>query len=129
MSINPAPAFCAECGVETGFHVATCQTGAKERREAKELRQPVARQALVGEIDPSDLAVCWNAHLNAFIAEWDVPEDLVYTPGRPGQEPVPVLNTNDARFYARWLRFHGYITKAEMRWFYADIARAQEEGQ
>lgn len=75
------------------------------------------------------LADIWNSHINACIADgWGIDEDLRYAPAGPGQEPVPVLHSEDARFYASWLRFHGYITKADERWFYADIARAVEEG-
>jgi hypothetical protein len=56
-----------------------------------------------------------------------VPEDLVYVPGAAGQEPIPQLNSNDARFYASWLAFHGYITPEEKRWLYDDIARAEAD--
>ena len=57
------------------------------------------------------LVARWNCCLNEFMAEWAVSEDLVYAPGEPGQEPIPVLNPADARFYASWLRLHGSITK------------------
>jgi hypothetical protein len=69
-----------------------------------------------------DLVDRWNRYLNAFMAEWAVQEDLVYAPGEPGQEPIPVLNPTDARFYASWLRLHGYITRAEWHWLWEDIA-------
>ena len=74
-----------------------------------------------------DLAHRWNAYVNECMAEWDIGEDLTYTPGHPAQEPRPVLNTNDAGFYAVWLYEHGYITKVEERWLLADIARARDE--
>jgi hypothetical protein len=69
-----------------------------------------------------DLVVRWNRYLNEFMAEWAVPEDLVYAPVEPGQEPIPVLNSTDAQFYANWLRLHGSITKAEWHWLWEDIA-------
>jgi hypothetical protein len=75
----------------------------------------------------ADLAARWTAHLNAFMADWDVPEDLTYAPGPPGQEPVPVLNTNDTVCYTIWLDVHTSITKVEKRWLLADIERAREE--
>ena len=56
------------------------------------------------------------------MAEWGLPEDLVYAPGEPGQEPMPVLHPHDALFYTSWLRLHGYITEAEWRWLVGDIA-------
>jgi hypothetical protein len=62
-----------------------------------------------------DLVARWTRYLNAFMAEWAVPEDLIYALGEPGQEPIPVLNPTDARFYASWLRLHGYITTTEWR--------------
>jgi hypothetical protein len=77
--------------------------------------------------DPQDLAARWHHYLNAFMAEWDVPEDLPYAPGAPGEEPLPVLNSNDARVYASWLAFHGYISVEEKRWLYDDIARQEED--
>jgi hypothetical protein len=75
----------------------------------------------------ADLAERWQRYLNAYMAEWDVPEDLRYAPAGPGQEPVPVLQSHDARVYATWLRLQGHITKAEERWLYDDIARAEAE--
>ena len=35
-----------------------------------------------------DLVVRWNRYLNECMAERAVPEDLVYAPGEPGQEPM-----------------------------------------
>jgi hypothetical protein len=74
----------------------------------------------------ADLVARWPCYLNEFMAEWAVPEDRVYAPGEPGQEPIPVLNTHDAQFYASWLRLHGSITKAEWRWPWEDIAHHAE---
>ena len=69
-----------------------------------------------------DLVARWTRYLNAFMAEWAVPEDLVYALGEPGQEPIPVLNPTDARFYASWLRLHGSMTTTEWRWLWVAIA-------
>jgi hypothetical protein len=66
----------------------------------------------------ADLAARWQGYLNADMAAWDVPADLSYAPGEPGQEPVPALHTTEARCYASWLAFHGYITPEEKRWLY-----------
>jgi hypothetical protein len=74
-----------------------------------------------------DLARRWIEHFNAFLADEDVPEDLRYAPGRLGEEPIPVLNTNDAVCYTVWLAGHGYITPAEKRWLLEDIQRVREE--
>ena len=63
----------------------------------------------------NDLVARWNNHLNECMDEWGVGEDLVYAPGEPGEEPIPVLNTNDAAFYTVWLHTHGYITTEEKR--------------
>ena len=76
----------------------------------------------------AELAQRWNNHLNECLAEeWAFGEDLRYAPGSPGQEPVPVLNTNDAMWYTVWLHVHGYITDDEYRWLKADIERARQE--
>jgi hypothetical protein len=69
-----------------------------------------------------DLVARWTRYLNEFMAEWAVPEDLVYALGEPGQEPIPVINPTDARFYASWLRLHGYITTTEWPWLWVAIA-------
>jgi len=79
-------------------------------------------------VNGDDLLARWNNHLNECLAEeWAFGEDLVYAPGRPDQEPVPVLNTTDAVFYTVWLHVHGYITTDEYRWLKADIERVRKE--
>jgi hypothetical protein len=75
-----------------------------------------------GGMSGGDLVARWTRYLNEFMAEWTVPEDLVYALGEPGQEPIPVLNPTDARFYASWLRLHGYMTTTEWRWLWVAIA-------
>jgi hypothetical protein len=75
-----------------------------------------------------DLPTRWNNHLNECLGEgWGVGEDLMYAPGKRGEEPIPVLNTNDARFYTVWLHLHGYITAKEKRWLLADIEQTRKE--
>ena len=80
-------------------------------------------------MNPDDLIARWNNHVNDCLADdgWAFGEDLVYAPAGPGQEPVPVLNTNDAVFYTVWLHVHGIITDEEYRWLKADIERARQE--
>ena len=77
---------------------------------------------------PPDLVKRWNDHLNECLADgWAFGEDLIYAPGSPDQEPMPVLNTNDAVFYTVWLHVHGSITDDEYRWLKVDIERARKE--
>jgi hypothetical protein len=76
-----------------------------------------------------ELATRWHTHMHECLAaeRWAFAEDLTYAPGRPDQEPVPVLNTHDALWYTVWLHVRGYITTEEYRWLKADIARARQE--
>jgi hypothetical protein len=75
-----------------------------------------------GGMSGGDLVARWTRYLNEFMAEWAVPEDLIYALGEPGQEPIPVLNPTDARFSASWLRLHGSMTTTEWRWLWVAIA-------
>ncbi len=70
-----------------------------------------------------DLRARWEQHVNEYFAAWGIPEDLYYAPGAPGEEPSLVLDAYEARCYAAWLKYQGYISKAEFRWLWEDIAR------
>jgi len=59
------------------------------------------------------------------MAAEDLGDDLRYAFGAPGEEPHPVLNTNEAVFYTAWLRAHGYITSEEKRVLLAEIRRVR----
>jgi len=74
-----------------------------------------------------DRVARWTRYLNAFMAAWTVPEDLVYALGEPGQEPIPVLTPTDARCYASWLRLHGSMTTTAWRWLWVAIAHHEAE--
>jgi hypothetical protein len=75
----------------------------------------------------NDLVARWNNHLNECLGEEWIGEDVVYAPGKPGEEPIPVLNPYDAVVYTVWLHGRGYITPEEKHWPLADIERTRRE--
>jgi hypothetical protein len=78
-------------------------------------------------MDIPDLIQRYYAHLNEYLADWEIPACLHYVPQGEGQEPTFRLCDADKCFYLVWLLEQAYITKAEWRWLWDDID-TQEAG-
>jgi hypothetical protein len=74
-------------------------------------------------MDVQDLFQRYEAHLQEFFADWEIPDCLRYVPQGEGEEPAVCLCDGDAKFYTCWLAEHGYITRTERRWLLATITQ------
>jgi hypothetical protein len=74
-----------------------------------------------------DLFQRYHTHLNEYFADWEIPDDLRYVPQGEGKEPLPCLDSADARFYSVWLREQGYITRVDWRVLWDYIVRQEAE--